>query len=390
MSFAAVIRQRTTPRSVAIGLFISAFAAVGAFAPFLPVYYQSLGLDLDAIGLLAAAGSLAGLVSAPAWGMLADQVSGARGVLLVSALASAACAVGLALTSQPAVAAVVAILFWLAFAGIAPVLDAFALELVAADQHRYARLRVWGSASFVVSTVGVGWLIGQTELRSFFIVLVAMLSLTAFLALLVPRRGTVRVQHRLTGLRHVLRNRTLMSFVSAALIVWSAATAINGFLSIYLIDLNAPAVLVGSAWALGALVEVPVMIAFPPLAARFGLAGLVVLGALMLLLRGVVVVVTSDPLVVTAAMALHGVGYALLLVGGVTYVARYAPKGSEATAQGVLSGVVLGLSWAVGPGVGGLIAGALGLEQMFVLATLTSLVGVVAVALAVRLRPRDP
>jgi len=94
--------------------------------------------------------------------------------------------------------------------------------------------------------------------------------------------------------------------------------------------------------------------------------------------------------VVTAAMALHGVGYALLLVGGVTYVARYAPKGSEATAQGVLSGVVLGLSWAVGPGVGGLIAGALGLEQMFVLATLTSLVGVVAVALAVRLRPRDP
>jgi PPP family 3-phenylpropionic acid transporter len=164
---------------------------------------------------------------------------------------------------------------------------------------------------------------------------------------------------------------------------------VNAFFSIYLVSLDAPAGLVGSAWALGAIVEVPLMIAFPALAQRFGVSRLVVVGAGFLLLRGIVVVLSADPLIVVGSFALHGAGYALLLVGGVTYVAAQSPRGSAATAQGVLAGVVTGLAQAIGPGVAGVIAGATSIHTMFIVAAVASTLGVVAVAFAVATRARQ-
>src|SRR3954449_6363056 len=137
----AVVRQRTTPRVVAIGLYVSAFAAVGAYAPYVPVYFDSLGMPLNAIGLIAALAAVCGLIAAPTWGLLADQALGARLVLVLAALMAALAAAVVGLTGVVVIAAVVWILYQLSFAGIAPVLDAFALDQVGPDQHRYARFR---------------------------------------------------------------------------------------------------------------------------------------------------------------------------------------------------------------------------------------------------------
>jgi MFS family permease len=125
------------------------------------------------------------------------------------------------------------------------------------------------------------------------------------------------------------------------------------------------------------------MFAFPALASRFGIRGLLLVGAFCLVLRGLVVVASSNPLVVVGAMALHGAGFALLLVGGVTYVASKAPAGSAATAQGVLAGVVFGLASAIGPGFGGVIAGATDIRTMYAISVAVSAVGLVALALSV-------
>lgn len=378
-----LVRRRATPRFVAVGLYISAFAAVGAVLPYIPVYFQSLGLTLDAIGYVAAVAALCGLIAAPTWGVMADQAIGARGTLVSAALLAGIAAIGVAAAPAATIAVLAWILYQVAFAGVSPVLDAFALDQVGAQQHRYARFRMWGSASFVVSVVAVGFIIQQSGLSQMFVVLLGCLVACVLLALLVPGDARAHVTGRLTGLRTVLGTRPLMVFVVAVLIVWSASSMINGFFSIYLTALGAPAGLIGSAWALGAVVEVPVMLAFPALAVRFGVSRLVVFGAVCLLLRALVVIVAMDPLVVVATMALHGLGYALLLVGGVTYVASKAPLGTAATAQGVLAGVVFGLSSAIGPGVAGVIAGATSIQTMFVYAAAAGVAGVTAVAIAV-------
>lgn len=154
--------------------------------------------------------------------------------------------------------------------------------------------------------------------------------------------------------------------------------AINAFFSIHLLSIGAPGELVGSAWALGAMVEVPIMWAHPALSARFGARRLLVAGAAAFALRALVLPLLTHPVAAALTMLVHGAGFGLMLVGGVTYVSRHAPPGTAATAQGLLTAVVYSLSMIVGPGLGGLAANAWGLPAMF---GISAAVGVGAVAL---------
>jgi MFS family permease len=83
-------------------------------------------------------------------------------------------------------------------------------------------------------------------------------------------------------------------------------------------------------------------------------------------------------------MALHGIGFALVLVGGVTYVARHAPPATAATAQGVLSATVFSVAMIIGPAIGSWTAATAGVSAMFFLSFALSLVAIPVLWLATR------
>jgi PPP family 3-phenylpropionic acid transporter len=364
---------------------VSLYVAVGALFPFIPVYYQSLGIALDGIGLLGALSAGAAAVAAPLWGATADHFRSPRIVMPVAAVGAAVSAVLLAVVS-PLLPLVITVAALAAFmAGVAPILDARALEVTGGDRNRYSLLRVWGSASFIGSVLLVGWLIDQTQITAMFAVLAGALLATGLIGLTFRGQiGSVAAVPHLTGIGAVLRSPVLGPFLLAILLVWSSNMAINAFFSIHLVAIGAEGALIGAAWAIGALVEVPVMLGYPRLGGRFGVERLLLVGAAVFLVRAIAVLVLRDPLLVTATMALHGVGFALVLVGGVVYVSRHAPEGTAATAQGVLGAVVFGVAAIVGPGVGGLLAGWLGLRGMFTVATIGCGLAVLALAWALQ------
>ena len=366
--------------------YVTFFAAIGAFAPYLPVYYQSLGLGLDAVGLLGALSAAAGLVGAPLWGAAADRFANSRMVLPVAAGGAALAAGLLALVHGPLLIVLAVGLMSLAMGGVSPILDARALETVTDDRNRYGRFRVWGSASFVVAAVFTGWLIDRAGIHALLFVLITGLAATAIVGLGLRSTNLVPSLPRFEGIKSVIRSPELAPFLVAALFIWSADSAINGFFSIRLGEIGAPASLVGISWALGAVVEIPLMVAFPALGARFGAERLLLAAAVLFVVRAIAVAVLRDPLLVTLTMALHGGAFALSLVGGVTYVSRHAPQGAAATAQGVLSGTTFGLAAILGPGLGGLLAPSLGLPGMFGVAALAGIAGVGALSVALRSR----
>ena len=373
-----------SPRTAAILCYVAAFGAVGAWYPYLAVFYSERGLDLGLIGLMTALGAAAGLVSAPIWGAIADRFAGSPLVIPVAALVTAAGAAGLALADSVAALAATLVISAVAFAGIAPTLDARALETVGSDRNRYGRLRAWGSAAFIVVVAFTGALVERAGITSMFVVYVAALLVLAVVAL--PLRGDAGAPRlpRLDAIGVVLRHPPLVRFLPAVLLVWSASMAINWYFSIHLIELGAPGELVGSSWAIGALVEIPIMAAYPWLASRVGGERLLVIGAAVFALRAVVLSMVSDPLLAAATMALHGVAFALVLVGGVTFVSRHAPEATSATAQGILSATVFSVAMIIGPGIGSWVADQLGVPALFTLAWTTSVVAIPVIWLAVR------
>ena len=360
--------------------YVALYTAVGALYPYIPIYYSSLGLDLGTIGLLAAIFSAAGMLGSPLWGAAGDRLGRSRAVLLIPASLAAIAFGALALARGTLGVGIAAAAASFAMSGVSPVLDARALETVRDDRSRFGRLRVWGSISFIASALFVGWLADRAGIRGLFIVLIPALLVTGIVGLGLRSQSHEPTLPRLGSLAAVFRSSSLTRFLGAGLVVWTANSAINAFFSVYLVQIGAPPTLVGWAWAIGAAVEVPLMFAFPVLSRRLGLERLIVIGAAFFVARAVAVTLVTDPLLATFTMAIHGAAFSLMLVGCVAYVSRHAPAGAAASAQGVLSAMIFGLAMIIGPELGGLLAGAVGLSGMFVIAGLGSAAGVIGLA----------
>lgn len=227
--------------------YLALYGAVGASFPYLAVFYASRGLGLETIGLLTSLAAFAGLVAAPIWGTVADRFAGSWLVLPLAAALAAAGAAALALAHEPIVIALAVAGMSLAFSGLAPTLDARALETVRGNRNRYGGLRAWGSASFIVVAWVTGALIERAGPPSMFAIYIA--ALTAFAVVTISLRGIaggVRLPH-LAGIGAVLRHPPLARFLLAILLVWSASMGINWYFSIHLLGLGAPGELVGAA-----------------------------------------------------------------------------------------------------------------------------------------------
>lgn len=364
--------------------YVAAYAAVGASFPYLGVFYLDRGLSLSAIGLLTAIGAAAGLLGAPLWGALADRSAGLPLVIPLASIVTAVGAAGLAVADGPAGMVVALAILSVAFAGTGPTLDARALETVGDDRDRYGRIRAWGSGSFIVAVAVTGALIERAGPASLFAIYIPALLALAIASL--PLRGDPSAPRlpRLSAVRVVLGHGTVMRFLAAVLLVWSSSMAVNWYFSIHLLELGAPGEIVGGAWAIGALVEIPIMAAYAWLATRVGSARLLIAGAGLFAARALVLVVATDPFLVAGTMVLHGAAFALVLVGGVTFVSRHAPEATAATAQGILSATVFSLALMLGPAIGSWVAEHVGVTALFLVALAGSTLAIPAVWLATR------
>ncbi|HTC86288.1 MAG TPA: MFS transporter [Candidatus Acidoferrum sp.] len=375
------------PRLIRLPLaYVVYFAAVGAAFPYLPVFYHDLGLDLDAIGAISAAQAATQLITAPLWGGLADRFPRSR-LTLPAAAVFASFGAAILVTAQDLLGAVVGgVILFAGLAGTGPVLDARSLEILGANRERYGQVRAWGSVSFVVSATLVGLLLDREGPRSIFAIYLPALLLTAAVTATLPRQGTGRSASILRGAGELLRAPGIALFLGGVFLVWTSLSGLNAFYSIQIVELGGGASLVGVAWAVGAMVEVPIMFSFGRLARRFGTERLLILGTFTFAIRAVLSALAVDPVTLVAISLLEGLSFACFFVGGVTYIAGLAPGGLAGTAQGMFAAAA-GLATIVGSGLGGVIAGWLGIPGLFAVCALAHLVAAGVVVLAIRRGP---
>ncbi|HEX7491054.1 MAG TPA: MFS transporter, partial [Candidatus Limnocylindrales bacterium] len=325
-----------------------------------------------------------GMISSPAWGALHDRYPRSMVLLPLAGLIGGLGGYGLATVGATPLIVPSAAMFSCGIAGIGPMMDVRVLELTGADRTQYGRIRAVGSFSFMIGAPLVGLLKDHQGPASIFWVLIPALLIGTLLATSIPGRTRVlRAGSMFRAPGQVLRHRPVAMFLIGYLICFIAINAQAAYMGPYLNSLGASNELVGWAAALGAAFEIPSMVFFPRLARRFGVEKLILVGALGVALRQIANVTFVDPNVLVLCSVLQGSSYALLVVGGVTFVSKRAPKGTAATAQGLLSGAVLSLSAIIGNGGGGQIAAFLTIRGMYAVAVVIGFCGVVAIAFAV-------
>jgi PPP family 3-phenylpropionic acid transporter len=367
----------------AVLAYVTLYVAVAAYSPYLQQYYKSLGLSLGTIGALAAFTSAVALISAPTWGAIHDRYPTSRLLLPMAAGIGALGAAGLATAGASWLLIPSAAAFAMGMAGMGPMMDVRVLDMAGSERTRYARIRVWGSISFMVATPIVGFAIGE-DYRSLFFVAVPMILVGGLAAMLLPgRAGGVHGASLRRAPGRVLGHRPIALFLIGAFVGWTAVYSQYAFFSIYLRQIGASSDQIGLAWSIQAALEIPSMFFFPQLSRRFGTERLIVLGMAIMALRLIINAFFVSPTILIACSLMQGAGYGLALIGGISFVSRQAPKGTAATAQGILNAVTFSLSSIIGSGVGGQVAGWLTIRGLYAITAVLGLVAIVLVALAV-------
>jgi PPP family 3-phenylpropionic acid transporter len=176
-------------------------------------------------------------------------------------------------------------------------------------------------------------------------------------------------------------------FLLGAFLTWLGMSGVLTYTPIRFTELGAGTSIVGLGGAIAAGIEVPLMLRFPTLAARFGSERLLIAGSVLTAIRGIVAGMAPDSNVLLAASIFGGLGYALFAIGGITYVSEHVPRELAATAQGIFQGVGNSLAQVTAAALGGAVAAIAGVAGLFLIAAGIGFVAAAIIGLGVTRAP---
>jgi len=120
-------------------------------------------------------------------------------------------------------------------------------------------------------------------------------------------------------------------------------------------DLGANNILMGLALTFATISELPVFFFSNQLLLRWSAKSLFIFAALIYVFRALALSFITVPWIILITQLLHGLTFSVMWVAGVSFANDIAPPGYSATAQGILSGVFMGIATAAGAFFGGIL-----------------------------------
>ncbi|MBX3012458.1 MAG: MFS transporter [Caldilineaceae bacterium] len=364
------------------------FAAMASLAPFLALYYRQIGLGEGQIGLLAGIPPLLGLIAAPLWGALADATQQHKRLL---ALAVIGAAIGVALLSQVTTLAwllPVVTLYAFCNAPIMPLVDNSVLLLLGDRKAEYGKHRLWGAVGWGLAATLLGAVIERSGLGWSFVASLLLLGGCLYAALRLAVQPVSLGQPFWQGMRFFVTRWSWIVFLITLFLNGMAAGVGNNFLFLYLDQLQASKTLMGISLLVATMSEIPIFFFGDRLLQRWGARGLLLFALAANAVRMFSYALMPAAWFVLPIHLLHGLTFSAMWMAGVSYANRAAPPGMGATAQGLLSGVGMGLAGSMGALLGGLLYEQIGPAPMFGWSGGVVLVGLLFFAVAGR-RARD-
>ena len=363
--------------SAVLGLYYFAyFAYVGAYSPYITLYFKDLGMTAVEIGLLYSIPQVMRIVGPGAWGQLADSSGKPHTILRVAALCSCAAFGGVYLgTSFAWLFAVMVALHFFTSAQM-PLVEAITLDHVRERPGDYGRIRVWGSVGFIAAVLGLGYVLDAMPVAWVLHVTVALLALVALVSCLIPapavhvhegERASLRVQLGLPAVRVFLAASALNAFAHAALYT---------FLSIYLTQLGYTKSVIGWIWSIGVLIEIAVFQCMPQLMRRFRLETLFFSTFIVCTLRFGLIAWTAQwwPALVLAQL-LHAFTFAIYHASAVGLARQHFGEGNQARGQAIYISVSFGFGGFAGAMVSGVLWDWIGPSWTYTVSAAAGLLG---------------
>jgi PPP family 3-phenylpropionic acid transporter len=232
--------------------------------------------------------------------------------------------------------------------------DASVMDIVRRTGGSYGRQRMWGSIGFVLVAYVFGRLIAGNDLRLIFWIHAGLIGVgCTLLGLLLPIERRQDRANLWRGLQQMIGQPGYINFLLAILLAGAGLAGYVNFLSMQLRALGGSEAQIGLAWAINAVLEIPIMYMGARWFARYRNSRLILIGFIGFILTFIGMALATTPLQFLLVLPLNGISYGIFWVAVVGYAAEAAPTGLTATSQGLVGAVQGGIGW----GLGALLAG---------------------------------
>jgi PPP family 3-phenylpropionic acid transporter len=316
----------------------------------------------------------------------ADRRDALRAAIMVASWLGAAGYVSVGLVEG---ALAILIAFTLASLAITPVLpltETYALKGLTARGRAYGPVRLWGSAAFVLGTFVAGFATDVIPARHliWLIVAASLFNALAAFALAPLSTGTSAFSEPPSLRQHPWRDPAFIAVLAAASLIQASHAVYYSFSALEWRAAGLDGSAVAALWALGVIAEIVLFAVSGRLPPFFRPITLLMIGAGGGALRWAIMAVNPPAAALPFLQLLHALSFGATHLGSLSFVARSAPAGQGATAQGYLS-IAQGATMAAATGLSGWLYGAFG-GRAYVAMALAAVAGGVAGYVAHRAR----
>lgn len=336
-------------------LYAAIFTLGGVQLPFFPVWLAAKGLDELAIGLILALPMAVRVIAIPIATGLADRSDAVRTVLAAAAAAAVAGYLMVGLAEGALAIAAAFTLASLSYTPVMPLTETYALRGLSARGRAYGPVRLWGSLAFIVGTFVAGAAIDSIPTRHLIWLIVGASALIALAALAIDPldKSSPPVKAIATlGAHGLLRDPAFLAVIAAASLAQASHAVYYSFSALAWTEMGLDGTAVAALWALGVIAEIVLFAIQGRLPPVLTPLALLVIGAAGGALRWAAMAIDPPVAALPFLQLLHGLSFGAAHLGALGYVARRAPPGQSATAQGYLA-IALGVTMAGATGLSG-------------------------------------
>ena len=320
-------------------VFASLFIPLGTHAPYFPLWLEAKGFTVEEIAIILAAPLFLRVVTTPFITSLADRAPERATILTALLLASFVVSLGYFFVSGYVMVLVVSLLLAALWSPQVPVTDSLAVSGVRRFGSDYPSMRIWGSISFLCSSLVMGFVISRAGENTIILLISAGMAFSLLISRVTPRLGPVRNTASASGrVAYRLLGRYFWLCAAGAGVINASHAFMFGFVSIYWKSVGIDPGVFGFLWGWAVVAEIAVFLIFTRVFGAVPPLGVLALAGFVATLRWI-----AFPLIWPAGLGvggfflvqtLHAFSTGLVLIGVQKLIAETVAEEQTGAAQG--------------------------------------------------------
>ena len=331
------------------GFYFFYFATLGGFLPFWSLYLKECHFSALEIGELTALMVGTKIIAPNLWGWIADHTGKSLRVIRIASFFAMLLFAGFLYKQTFQWFAFVTVSFSFFWNAALPQFEAATLHHLKEQPHRYSHIRLWGSIGFIVTVLGVGYLLDLYSIKLLPLLIVALLGSIWLISLLTPEVTTAKASQAVVGIWQIVKQPEVIAFLLVYMLLQAAHGPYYVFFSIYLKQIGYSSTLIGMLWSLGAGAEIIVFILMRQLLKFVSLRRILLVSGLLSVLRWLMIAWYADNLyMLLGAQVLHAATFGTAHVAAIHLVQRYFGQHHQGKGQALYSSFSFGLGGMLG------------------------------------------